>query len=171
MAGSKKLEQFGFWRYDFTFTEHDSFFHMSYGLSEWPINLSTTYYIRVRSCPKTKLWKIFSVICLKKYWRKSVIPSGKIPSIHSNKTSPKWQHPENTDTAMEQDGTVHVNINFCVWHARYIFQYTKHWKTHRKIGTLPLYGALGLLETYMKFSPFPLRMHRNLVVVQNSVHV
>lgn len=47
------------------FTEHDCFFHMSYGLSEWLINLSTTYYIRIRSSNKpevkTKLWK--KILC------------------------------------------------------------------------------------------------------------
>lgn len=114
VVGSKKLEQFGFWRYDFTFTEHNNFFHMSYGLSEWLTNLSTTYCIRVRSCLKTKLWKKFSLICLKKYWRQSVMLSGKIPSTHSNQASPQWQHPENTHRAIEQDVTVHVNINFCM---------------------------------------------------------
>lgn len=76
-------------------------------------------------------------------------------------------HPENTHTATEQDVTVHVNINFHVWHAHYIFQCTKHLKIHGKIGTLPLHGALGLLEMCMNFSPFPLRMHRNLLVVQS----
>lgn len=199
---------------------------MSCGLWEWLINLPTTYYVRIRNCLKTKLWKEFSVKCLGKYWsptaivscpevpptpqlhrrhgdvsrikrrrcacagpgpaacatsspataahthawrRQRVMPGGKMPSTHSNKASPKWQHSENTHTAMEQDVTVHANVNFHVWHARYIFQYTKHLKIHRKIGTLPLYGALGLLETCINFSLFPLRMHRNLVVVQNPL--
>lgn len=79
-----------------TFTEHDSFFHMSSGLLEWLLNVSTTYCIRVRSCLKTKQWKKFSMICLEKYWRQSVRPSGKKPSPHSNRASPKWQHSENT---------------------------------------------------------------------------
>lgn len=152
-----------------TFMERDSFFHMSYGLLEWLINLSTTYYIRIRNRLKTKLWKKFSMICLEKYWRQSVMPSGKIPSTHSDKGGPKWQHSENTHTAKEQDITARVNISFHVWHARYIFQYTKHLKIHRKIGTLPVYGALDLLEACINSSPFPLRMHRNLVVAQNPL--
>lgn len=150
-----------------TFTEHDSFFHKSYGLSERLINVSNTYYIRIRNYLKTKVWKKFSVM----YWRQSVMLSGKTPSTHSHKAGPKWQCSENTHTAKEQDTTAHVSISFHVWHARYTFHYTKHLNVHRRIGTLPLCGALNLLETCINFSPFPLRMHRNLVVVQNPLDV
>lgn len=40
-----------------TFTEYDSFFHMSYELSEWLINLSTTYNIRIKSVLKQNYGK------------------------------------------------------------------------------------------------------------------
>lgn len=154
-----------------TFTEHHSFVHMSYRLLEWITNLSTTYDIRITSCLKTKLWKKNRSKYASKNtgdkvwcWVENHIPSTQAKQFPNGSI-------QKTHTAMEQDITVHVNITFCVWHARCIFHYTKHLKIHRKIGTLPLYGALGMLRMCINFSPFPLRMHRNLVVVQNPLNV